>query len=106
MILATKRQTSGFGAETQFKERSFPPVRRAIWQDLMGLTGFASCSQRSRAEILSGAPNGLIPYPDTKPIIASGRARPLCSQPAARGKIGHGEREQNAQPQHAAQHHQ
>jgi hypothetical protein len=37
MILATKRQTSGFGAEPQFKKRSFPPVRRAIWQDLPGL---------------------------------------------------------------------
>jgi hypothetical protein len=36
MILATKRQTSGFGAEPQFKKRFFPLVRRAIWQDLKG----------------------------------------------------------------------
>ena len=41
MILATKRQTSGFGAEPQFKKRSFPPVRRAIWQDLPGLVDLA-----------------------------------------------------------------
>ncbi|MGA2773972.1 MAG: glutathionylspermidine synthase family protein, partial [Bryobacteraceae bacterium] len=39
MILATKRQTSGFGAEPQFKKRSFPPVRHAIWQDLLGREG-------------------------------------------------------------------